>query len=74
MNHIDKHITEQLAKQYKAHALMKVCETLHRAGLLRLLQVGFFRNTDEFDPEESFIVCIKCAHADDTLEHYEWTI
>lgn len=74
---LNDHISAQLDKQHKARAMVRICETLHRAGLLRLLQVGYFRNTEEFDEEETFIVCIKVAQGDDEvehLEHYEWTI
>jgi len=74
---IDIHIDEQLDKQCKAKSLINMCETLHRAGLLRLLQVGYFRNIGGFDEDESFIVCVKVAQSDDEvkhLEHYEWRI
>lgn len=71
---LNKHIDEQLNKQYKAYALMNMCETLRRVDLLDLLQVGFFRNTGEFGGGKEYIVCVKYAQGDNELVHYEWTI
>lgn len=71
---LNEHIDEQLDKQRKAHVLVKMCETLDNLELLKLLQVGLFRNTKYFDQDEDYIVCVKYETGENELEHYEWTI